>query len=161
MFGKRYGIKWGSIGNILWKHIDNLGNTLRTHWEHDGNTTKKNTLGTTKIWKILLSLFLSLSLPSSPPPPPKSKGKKIWVYWAHAAFPHWLTRNFYLEYHLFWHGQMARAWMGGRTNLINATGLSVLCKHFFKLVLVGQVKQATYSWQNKGKIQYNTNANNK
>jgi len=46
------------------KHIDNLGNTLGTHWEHDGNTTtkthwepignmmgtqQKNTLGTTKI----------------------------------------------------------------------------------------------------------------
>jgi len=83
------------------KHIDNLGNTLRTHWEHDGNATKKHIGNNKNLKNLSLSLSLSLS--------PKIKREKNLVYWAHAAIPHWLTRNFYLEYQLFWHGQMARA----------------------------------------------------
>jgi hypothetical protein len=58
------------------KHIDNLGNTLGTHWEHDGNKTKKH-IGNNKNLKNP-SLSLSLS--------PKSKGKKNWVYWAMLQF---------------------------------------------------------------------------
>jgi len=37
--GKRYGIKWGAIGNMLVnKHVGNLGNMLGTWLEHIGNT---------------------------------------------------------------------------------------------------------------------------
>ncbi len=86
----------------IMKHIDNLGNTLGTHWEHDGNTTKntlgthwerdgnrtKNTLGThwehdgntTKKHignqKNLKNPFFFLPLSLSPLPKKKSKGGK-------------------------------------------------------------------------------------
>jgi hypothetical protein len=35
------GLKGGAIGNTLGKHIGNLGNILRTHWE-----LERNMLGT-------------------------------------------------------------------------------------------------------------------
>jgi hypothetical protein len=30
------GLKRGTIGNTLGKHIENLRNILKTHWEHRG-----------------------------------------------------------------------------------------------------------------------------
>ncbi len=61
---------WDKV-RFYWEHIVNTLTTWGTHWEPIGNmmgTKQKNTLGTTKIWKILLSLSLS---------PPNQKGKKI------------------------------------------------------------------------------------
>ncbi len=116
--GKRYGIKWGSIGNMMgtqqqnthWepignmmgtqqKHIGNMmgtqqQNTLVTHWEHDGNTTTKhigNMMGTQQKKHIGNNKNL----------------KKSFSLWVHSSQICKNTHN-------------GRGW---GTNLINATGL--------------------------------------
>jgi hypothetical protein len=68
-----------------WEEIGNLGNTLKMHWEHSGNTLRI-------CWDVNILGTQDQKIQTASPK------EKIFVYWVHVASHHWLSIIFIPNY---------------------------------------------------------------